>query len=61
MYPNHYAGDAAGATAARGSASVEYAATRMAAAIRAIKADQVGSRLQKEFFDAVKHPLDTKQ
>jgi creatinine amidohydrolase len=61
MYPNHYAGDASGATAARGTASIEYAASRMAAAIRAIKADQTSPRLQKEFFDAVKHPLDTKQ
>ena len=61
MFPNHYAGDAGGATAARGIASIDYAATRMAAAIRAIKADQTGPRLQKEFFDATKHPLDTKQ
>jgi len=61
MYPNHYAGDAAGATSARGIASIDYAAARMAATIRAIKADQTGPRLQKEFFDALKHPLDTKQ
>jgi creatinine amidohydrolase len=61
MYPNHYAGDAAGATAARGAASIDFAATRMADAIRAIKADQAGPRLQREFFDATKHPLDTRQ
>jgi len=39
MYPNHYAGDASGATAARGAALVEAAADRMVAAIRAMKAD----------------------
>ena len=61
MYPNHYAGDASGATAARGVASIEYAAARLAEALRAIKADQVSPRLQKEFFDASQRPLDTKQ
>jgi len=61
MYPNHYAGDASGATAARGAASIEYAADRLANALRAIKADQMGPRLQKEFFDASRKPLDTKQ
>jgi len=33
----------------------------MAAAIRAIKADQVSPRLQKEFFDQISHPADTAQ
>jgi len=61
MYPNHYAGDASGATAARGAALVEATAERMAAAIRAIKADQVSPRLQKEFFDKISHPTDTAQ
>jgi creatinine amidohydrolase len=61
MYPNHYAGDASGATAARGAALVEATADRIAAAIRAIKADQVSPRLQKEFFDKISHPADTVQ
>lgn len=61
MYPNHYAGDASGATAARGAALVEYNSTRLAAALRAIKADQVSSRLQREFFEKTRHPLETKQ
>lgn len=61
MYPNHYAGDAAGATAERGAAMVEYNSSRLAAAVRAIKADQMSPRLQKEFFEKTKHPLDTKQ
>jgi len=61
MYPNHYAGDASGATAARGTALVDFTAERMAAAIRAIKADQVAPRLQKEFFDRSTHPTDTAQ
>jgi len=61
MFPNHYAGDAAGATAARGTALVAYNGARLAAALRAIKADQVGPRLQREFFEKSKHPLDTAQ
>jgi creatinine amidohydrolase len=59
--PNHYAGDASGATAARGAAMVQYAASRLVIALRAIKADQVSPRLQKEFFDRAAHPLDTPQ
>jgi creatinine amidohydrolase len=60
MYPNH-AGDASRATATRGAALVEVTADRMAAAIRAIKGDQVSPRLQKEFFDKISHPTDTAQ
>lgn len=60
-FPNHYAGDASGATAARGKAATELLAARIAAALRAVKADTAGPRLQKEFFDAAQHPLDTKQ
>jgi creatinine amidohydrolase len=60
-YPNHYQGDAAGSTAARGRALVKMRADVIANAIRAIKADQVAPRLQKEFFDASQHPVDTKQ
>jgi creatinine amidohydrolase len=61
MYPNHYMGNAAGATAARGAALVEAAANQLVAAIRAIKTDQAGPRLQKEFFDRMTHPIDTPQ
>jgi creatinine amidohydrolase len=61
MYPNHYAGDASGATAARGAAMTQYAASRLAVALRAIKADQVAPRLQKEFFERAAHPLETPQ
>src|SRR5450432_744445 len=60
-FPNHYQGNAAGATAERGKASIELRAKGIEDAIRAIKADQMSPRLQKEFFDAARHPLDTKQ
>jgi creatinine amidohydrolase len=60
-FSNHYQGDASGSTAARGRALVQVRADAIAAAVRAIKADQAGPRLQQEFFEASKHPLDTKQ
>lgn len=60
-FPNHYQGDAAGATAARGKALAEAKANQIANAIRAIKSDTMGPRLQKEFFEAAGHPVDTKQ
>ena len=56
-FPNHYQGDASGATAARGNATMDSTAAYLAAVIRAIKADTVGPRLQKEFFDAAQHPI----
>jgi hypothetical protein len=31
------------------------------AAIRAVKADTEGLKLQKQFFEEATHPLDTKQ
>ena len=30
-------------------------------AIRAVKADETSLRLQNEFFEKTKHPLDTRQ
>jgi len=55
-FPNHYAGDAAGATAARGAALSSATAARIANAIRAIKRDEAGPRLQKEFFERAAKP-----
>ena len=60
-FPNHYQGDAAGANAVRGAALMQARTNGIANAIRAIKADTAGPRLQKEFFEASKHPIDTKQ
>jgi creatinine amidohydrolase len=60
-FPNHYQGDSSGATAARGQALMQIRADAIATAIRAIKSDQAGPRLQKEFFEAVSAPIRTKQ
>ena len=60
-FPNHYQGDAAGATEARGQASLKILSGRIANAIRAIKADETTLRLQTEFQDAERRPLATRQ
>lgn len=59
-FPNHYEGNAAGATAARGEAATRAMARRLAEAIRAIKRDEVGPRLQREFFERVVKPTPPK-
>jgi len=55
-FPNHYGGNAAGATAARGEAATTAMAQRLAERIRAIKQDEAGPRLQREFFDRMLRP-----
>lgn len=54
--PTGYEGDASGATAARGKALVDYAATRVVVAIRAIKADTESPKLQRDFFEERQNP-----
>jgi len=55
-FPNHYQGNSAGATAARGQATTDAIATQIANALRAIKRDEVAPRLQKEFFERAAKP-----
>lgn len=61
QYPNHYAGDASGATVARGVALQTIKANAIARAIAFVKADTIGPRLQEEFFQKAEKPLDTVQ
>ena len=60
-FPNHYQGDASHASASRGAATTQAGAARIANAIRAIKRDEIGPRLQKEFFEQTTKPTNTKQ
>ncbi len=60
-FPEHYAGDASGANRVLGEFDMKAWADSLASAIRAVKADQMSLRLQEEFFDKARHPLDTKQ
>ncbi len=60
-FPDHYAGEGAAATEELGEFDMKAAATGIANAIRALKADQVSGRLQDEFFRKSKQPLETEQ
>jgi len=60
-FPNHYAGDAAAANKELGQYDVNTWITRVVNVIRAVKADQATPRLQNEYYEKAKHPLDTKQ
>src|SRR5271167_2317246 len=58
-FPNHYSGDGAAATRERGEFEMDAWNEAIVAAIRAVKADQTSLRLQNEFFEKTKHPLET--
>jgi creatinine amidohydrolase len=60
-FPNHYQGDAAGATTARGEAAMKILIDRIVTAIRGVKADQATQWLQDEFQAEAAHPIDTRQ
>jgi len=59
--PNSYSGNAARASRERGEALLSYRADAIVDALKAVKADKAGSALQKEFFEEISHPMDTKQ
>ena len=60
-FPNHYAGEGAAASRELGEFEAKTWINGVAQAIRAVKADQESLRLQDEFFERSKHPLDTRQ
>src|SRR6266404_9773578 len=60
-FPEHYAGDGAPATKELGEFDMKAWADSIANAIRAIKADQVSPRLQNEFFEKARRPMETRQ
>lgn len=60
-FPEHYAGEGAAATKDLGEFDMKQWANGVAATIRAVKADHNSLKLQSEFFEKAKHPLDTKQ
>jgi creatinine amidohydrolase len=60
-FPDHYSGDGTLASKELGEAGMKLWISTIAEAIRAIKIDQNSQRLQNEFYEKSKHPLDTKQ
>lgn len=59
-FPNHYSGDGAAATHELGQFEMKSWQDAIVTAIRAVKADQESLKLQNEFFEKSKHPLDTR-
>jgi creatinine amidohydrolase len=52
-FPNHYAGEGAKATRELGQALTEQRIESLARALKAVKQDSAGPRVQREFFDRV--------
>jgi len=59
-FPNHYSGDGSAATRERGEFEMKNWQDAIVTAIRAVKADQESLKLQNEFFEKARHPLDTR-
>jgi creatinine amidohydrolase len=59
-FPNHYSGDGALATRELGEFEMNAWINAIAAATRAAKSDDQSLRLQNEFYEKSKHPLDTR-
>jgi creatinine amidohydrolase len=60
-FPDHYSGTGSTASKELGDADMKAWIGTVTEAIRAVKADDASLKLQNEFFEKSKHPLDTKQ
>ena len=60
-FPHHYSGDGSLASKELGEADMKLWIDTIEEAIRAVKADDNSQRLQNEFYEKSRHPLDTKQ
>ncbi len=60
-FPNHYSGEGAAATRELGEYGMKAWVDGIVTAIRSVKADQQSLKLQNEFYEKSKHPLDTPQ
>ena len=58
-FPYHYSGDGSAATKELGQFQMDWWITTLAKVIRAMKADDVSLKLQNEFYEKAKHPLET--
>jgi len=59
-FPNHYSGDGSAATRELGEWNMNNWIATVVEAIRAAKADDQSLRLQNEFYEKSKYPLDTR-
>jgi len=59
-FPNHYSGEGSAATRELGEWNMNHWIADIVEAIRAVKADDQSLKLQNEFYEKSKHPLDTR-
>jgi len=60
-FPEHYSGDGSVATKELGEWNVHGWIFTIVEAIRAVKTDDASPKIQNEFYEKSKHPLDTRQ
>jgi creatinine amidohydrolase len=60
-FPEHYSGDGSAATKELGEWNMNGWIDSIDEALRAIKADEISLKLQNEFYEKSRHPLETKQ
>ena len=60
-FPEHYSGDGSVATKELGEWNVQGWISTIVEAIRAVKEDDASLKIQNEFYEKSKHPLDTRQ
>ena len=60
-FPEHYSGDGSVAAKELGEWNVQGWISTIVEAIRAVKTDDASLKIQNEFYEKSKHPLDTKQ
>ena len=58
-FPFHYSGEGAAATKELGEYQMKWWMDSVVKAIKAVKADDASLKLQNEFYEKSKHPLDT--
>ena len=58
-FPNHYSGDGSAATAELGKFQMDWWIDAVVNAIRAVKADDVSLKLQNEFYEKSRKPMET--
>ncbi len=58
-FPNHYSGEGAAANKELGKYNMDWWIDTLAKAIRSVKADDASLKLQNEFYEKSKHPLET--
>src|ERR1700733_3161160 len=58
-FPHHYSGDGSAATVELGKFQMDWWIDAVVKTIRAVKVDDVSLKLQNEFYEKSKHPLET--